>query len=117
MERSPKLISESIDQATPLVMLSLEKTEPELQSTPWLQSRLYGLEFLTSSPHDGTRDRSECLDKYEVAVLIEAPSISLGCETELELLLDDEAGIEHAVTVFWGVVGHPEALLISSDAS
>ena len=72
MDRSPKLMSDSIDQVIPLVpLLSLENTEPELQSTQWLQSRLYGLEFLTSSLH-GIRDRSERLDENEDAVLMEA---------------------------------------------
>ena len=53
VERSPKLISESIDQVSPLLArLSFEKTEFELGSTPLRRSRLYGLEFSSSSIND-----------------------------------------------------------------
>jgi len=90
MERSPKLISDNIDQLSALVaLLSLEKTEPEVD---WYQSRVYGLEFLSSSPHDGIRDRIERTDKNEDVVLMEAPSVVLlECGMVLEIVLADEA--------------------------
>ena len=57
---------------SPLVaLLSLEKIEPELESTPWRQRRLYGLEFLSSSPHDGIRDWTKRVDKDEDVVLMD----------------------------------------------
>jgi len=98
MERSRKLISESIDQVSLLVpWLSLEKTEPELQSTPRRQTRLYGLELLSSPPHD----RTERMEKDEDVVLMEAPSISLKLKMVLEVAPDGEAGNEHPGVVVW----------------
>jgi len=92
MERCPKLISDNSDQVSLLVaLLSLEKTEPELGSTPRRQRRLYGLEFLSSSPHDGIRDQTVRMDKDEDVLLMEAPSASLQSEMMLEVVLDGEA--------------------------
>ena len=99
MERSPKLISDSIDQVSPFgASLSLEKIE--LESIPWRQSRLYGLEFLSSSPHDTIRDLAEYLDKDEDVVLIEEASVVLlKYGVVLEVELDGDVGNEYSVLV------------------
>ena len=97
IERSPKLISDSIDQVSPLVArLSLEKTENELKSTPRCQSRLYGLELLSSSPHDEIIDLTKCLDTDEDVVLMEKASSG----DSSKVALDDDVGSNvHSVLV------------------
>ena len=78
-----------------MALLALEKTELELGCR---RSRLYGLEFLSSSPHDGIRDRAERMDKDEAVVLMEALSISLKPEMLLEVVLDDKYSV-HVVSL------------------
>ena len=96
MERSPKLISDNIDQVSPLIaLLSLKKTEPEPESASWRHSRLYGLEYFSSSLHDGIRDLTERMDKDEDVVLIEAQSVSLEHEMMLEVVLDVRSAALH----------------------
>ena len=76
---------------SPLVLvawLSLEKTELEPKSTPRRQSRLYGLEFLSSSPHIGIRDLTERMDKGEDMLLTEEASSG----GSMEIALDDDVG-------------------------
>jgi len=117
MERSPKLRSDNIDQVSPLIALSVERTEPELESTPLRQRRLYGLEFLSSSPHDGIRYRTERMDEDEDVVLMEAQSVSLERDIVLKVVLIDEGIKERSVLVVRSVVSLIEKSLVSSDES